>query len=353
MSKKIGLVGYLGYSVENPIIGGQMAKTRGIFSELKRKYGEENIIAVDTANWRNEKFSLFSNMLKIAKSCDLIVVMPNKNGIKIVLPLFSTLKGTYKYKLVYPVVGGWLTGLLKKHSYLAKAIRKIDYILPETSALAEELKEFVDCRIDTMAIFSTREPVSEAAIKSDYGAVKRYCTFSRVTPEKGIDDAIEAVVKANKNGMICSLDVWGPIEEGFKEHYDELFKKHSDCVTYKGVLAGDEGLSVLSEYYMMVFPTYYPGEGFPTSVCESFMAALPVIASDWRFNGELVENGKTGYLFPVHNVDALTERLVYSSSHPDEVIGMKKTSLSYSDNFVPENVTRQMFDWIDNERKGS
>ena len=41
--KKIGLIGYLGYSIENPIIGGQMTKTRGIYQELKRKYGNENI----------------------------------------------------------------------------------------------------------------------------------------------------------------------------------------------------------------------------------------------------------------------------------------------------------------------
>ena len=38
---------------------------------------------------------------------------------------------------------------------------------------------------------------------------KVFCTFSRVIPEKGIDDAIEAIKELNESGIESYLDIWG------------------------------------------------------------------------------------------------------------------------------------------------
>lgn len=349
--KKIGLVGYLGYSVKNPIIGGQMSKTRGIYDELIKKYGSENICIVDTANWKKEKFLLLFRMIKIAVSCHPIIIMPNKNGIKIILPLYSILKKLYGYKIVYPVVGGWITGLLKRNRFLKKCIKRVDYILPETNALAEELRNFVNCKMDVMPIFSTRKPINEAQIQNNNEKVKKFCIFSRILPEKGIDEAIEAVNQTNSEGKKCHLDIWGPIDEKCTEHYQLLFEKNKNNITYQGILSSDENLDALGRYYMMLFPTYYQGEGFPTSICESFMAGLPVIASDWRFNNELIVDGTTGFLIPVHSVEKMAEKINYCISNDSEIMKMKMEVLKYSQNFMPEKVMEKMLVWIDKVRK--
>lgn len=349
--KKIGLVGYLGYATSNPIIGGQMSKTRGILHEIKREYPNQ-IISVDTSNWKKEIGLLLAQCFKVAKQCDVVIIMPNKNGIKFILPFFAFFKGIYKYFLVYPIVGGWLTGLLKKHCYLAKAIHKVDYLLPETRQLKEELGEFTTAPMDVMSIFSTRAPLKKEDLKLNPERPYTFCTFSRVTPAKGIDDAIEAIVKVNKEmqDITCKLDIWGPIEDGYTEHYQELFDNYGDFVSYRGTLTGDEGLQKLSHYYMLLFPTYYAGEGFPTTVCESLMAGLPVIASDWRFNNELVEDNKTGYLVEVHNTEALAKKILYATEHTDDVEKMKLCCLKESERFRPEEVMKNLNLWIKKER---
>lgn len=347
MSKKIGLIGYFGYSVKNPIIGGQMSKTRGIYTEIIKRYGKENVVAIDTSNWKKENCKLFLKMLKVASTCNPIIVMPNKKGIKVILPLYAALKPIFHYAIAYPVVGGWLTGLLKKHKYLSNSIKAIDYILPETKALADELKEFVKCKIEVMPIFSLRSPVNPGIIRENYNTIKRFCTFSRVIPEKGIDEAIEAIAGLNSDEKKCHLDIWGPIDNKYSEHYKEIFNLNKDHVTYRGVLGEDDGLDILAQYYMLLFPTYYPGEGFPTTICESFMAALPVIATNWRFNSELIKNGKTGYLVSVHDTEQLKERILYAISHEQMIINMKNNVLKKSYDFTPEVVTKDLLCWID------
>lgn len=344
----IGLVGYFGFATDNPIIGGQMAKTLGIYKELCRSYGKENVRIVDTSNWKKESVKLAFSCFQVAVNCDKIIIMPNKNGIKFVLPFFAAMKSVFKYDLAYPVVGGWLTDLLKAHSYLAKSIQKVDYILPETQELKKELTKCYAGKCDVMPIFSTRTPVSEAELDEDPSAPFSFCTFSRVTPEKGIDDAIRAIVKTNVEygETRCVLDIWGPIEEGFEEHYKQLICEHEDCIAYKGILKGDDCLKTLSHYYMMLFPTYYPGEGFPTSVCESFMAGLPVIASDWRFNSEIITPGKTGSLYKARQVEELVSCIRQAIDDPRKIVEMKKQCLLYSTRFEPSKVMESLYSWL-------
>lgn len=346
MKNKIGLIGYLGYAVDNPIIGGQMSKTRGIEEQLKLNYTKLQMI--DTSNWKKEKIKLALQCLWMAITCKTIIIMPNKNGIKFVLPFFAKMKKIFKYRLAYPVVGGWLTGLLEKHKILRESIVNVDYILPETGQLQSELHNYYEGKTDVMSIFSTRSPVKKEQIREYYEEPYVFCTFSRVTPEKGIDDAIRAVkaVNTNANRTVCKLDIWGPIEPGKEEHYQRLFDEHADCVQYMGVLNAEQGLETLCPYYMMLFPTFYPGEGFPTSVCESLMSGVPVIAYDWRFNNELIQDGETGYLVPVHDIDGLIHKMEGATKNPEWVYDMHLRCLKKSEDFVPEKVMKKLNLWI-------
>ena len=52
---------------------------------------------------------------------------------------------------------------------------------------------------------------------------RRLCTLSRVTPEKGIDNAVRAVAAINGDGPpVVTLDVFGPIEPSYEERFRRL-----------------------------------------------------------------------------------------------------------------------------------
>lgn len=55
---------------------------------------------------------------------------------------------------------------------------------------------------------------------------------------------------------------------------------------------------ILEKYDAMLFPTHYPTEGIPGSVIDAYISGIPVVASEWTYARELIEDGKTGKIIP-------------------------------------------------------
>lgn len=75
------------------------------------------------------------------------------------------------------------------------------------------------------------------------------------------------------------------------------------------VLAGhrDDVEDLYPGFDMYVLPSYR--EGFPRSAMEAAACGVPVIATDIRGCRQAVDDGVTGLLVPLHDVDALTEAI--------------------------------------------
>lgn len=69
------------------------------------------------------------------------------------------------------------------------------------------------------------------------------------------------------------------------------------------------GYDTLASYNVMLFPTFWPGEGFPGIVVDAFIAGIPIVATDWNLNSSLIDNGNTGIIIPPHDVDSLTSTM--------------------------------------------
>ena len=138
----------------------------------------------------------------------------------------------------------------------------------------------------------------------------KVCTFSRVIKEKGIEDAINAIVLLNKKYGIDKfhLDIYGEIDPSQTKWFDELKDKFPTYVCYKGKIDPSKSVSVLKNYYALLFPTYYQGEGFPGTILDAMASGLPVVASDWKYNGEII-NHMNGVLFETQNIISLANAL--------------------------------------------
>ena len=82
-------------------------------------------------------------------------------------------------------------------------------------------------------------------------------------------------------------------------------------VTFVGLVTGEKKEAEFVSADLFFFPSFYHSENFPLVLLEAMAAGLPILASDWRGIPEIVEEGKTGYLFPPSDtkgfVDCLEE----------------------------------------------
>lgn len=136
--------------------------------------------------------------------------------------------------------------------------------------------------------------------KQKFSEPYRFCIFSRVMREKGIEDAIDAIESINEEAgkEICSLDIYGRIDDGYVERFEKVLKQVTNAIQYKGMVPYDKSVDAIKDYYALLFPTYWKGEGFPGTIVDAFSAGLPVIATNWNCNGEIVSDRVNGILYP-------------------------------------------------------
>lgn len=91
-----------------------------------------------------------------------------------------------------------------------------------------------------------------------YTGIKPYrlCTFSRVTKEKGIEDAVRAVCEINSmhSDIFAELDIYGQIEDNQEEWLKKLQTLAPGYIKYKGMVPFSQSTKVLKEYDALLLP---------------------------------------------------------------------------------------------------
>jgi len=131
--------------------------------------------------------------------------------------------------------------------------------------------------------------------------------ISRLREEKGINILLEAfssLTYQNKSVHLIIIGT-GPDENKLK---NEALRSHcKDQITFYGIAEWERSMEILSIMDILVVPSRF--EGFGLTAAEAMAAGKPVIASDSTGLREVVENHKTGLLFPVGDALALKERI--------------------------------------------
>lgn len=257
---------------------GQTVKTR----ELKKgfeMYTDYTITTIDTYGWKKHPFALLKKVKGAFKQNEVLFMLPASNGVKVFARLFAHYNKKYHRKIYYDVIGGWLINVLKSKG-LTKSIASFDGVLVETQSMAHELEPLLN-NIYVIPNFKSIDIVQVDKSEIYHSEGKKLCTFSRVIEEKGITDAINAVVALHEQYGV-TLDIYGPVGEEYKEKFDSLLAGHSGVVAYKGTANPTQNIQLLSGYYALLFPTLYKTEGLPGTILDAFFAGLPIVASEWN-----------------------------------------------------------------------
>lgn len=88
-----------------------------------------------------------------------------------------------------------------------------------------------------------------------------------------------------------NLTFYGPIQEDYKKNFLSQVEMLNN-VKYGGFLdlRDEKNYDILSEYDIMLFPTFWEGEGFPGILIDALIAGIPVIASDWNLNKYIIQD---------------------------------------------------------------
>lgn len=168
------------------------------------------------------------------------------------------------------------------------------------------------------------KPIGELPAKRNrpMGGIK-FVFLGRLIEEKGVGLLIDASRNLyNEYGKKFSVTFYGSQTNTYSQGYFETLD--CDYISYGGFLnlKSKEGLRQLSEYDVMVFPTYFAGEGFPGVLIDAFKAGLPVIASDFHANPDVISNPALGVLIKPKDVDSLKSAMLGFIENPSRISTM-------------------------------
>ena len=339
---KACVVGHFAFGKD--LLNGQTVKTKILTEELDRIYGEKNVKKIDT---HGNKFKMLWSVVKSVFamfSCENVVILPAHNGMRVFVPVLSKFAGVSKCKLHYAVIGGWLADYIKDKPSVKKGLFKFDGVYVETTSMKNALEEMGYENILVMPNCKNLNILKKDDLIYNIEKPYKLCTFSRVMKEKGIEDAVNAVKAVNEkyNEIVFTLDIYGQVDADQTDWFENLKDHFPDYIKYGGLVPFDKSTEVLKEYFALLFPTYYDGEGFAGTVIDALAAGVPIVSSDWRYNSEVVNNGDTGKLFETGNSKEFTDILDEIFLNADKWNELKLNCINKAEEYLPKNVIGMM-----------
>lgn len=335
--KRVCVCAHFGEGKE--LLNGQSIKAHIVANELEHRLGGDQIIKIDTHGGYLSTIKLIVLLLRALVICENIIVMPGKNGLRIIIPLLRIYSMIIKRKIHYIVIGGWLDNYLKERVFLKKLLYKCDCIYVETQQMKTDLEMSGFRNIVVLPNCKALQILSEAELVYNSAAPYKLCTFSRVTSYKGIEDAIFAVesINAREARTVYLLDIYGPVDDNYKTRFEEIKGNFPGYIRYCGTVPYSMTTEIIKDYYLMLFPTRYETEGLPGTIIDAYASGVPVVASDWRYSREFV-NDRTGFVYEFNNAQALTD-LLYVLKEDPAIVNAKKTEcIKHANRYTSEAI---------------
>ncbi len=293
------IIGNFGYVTGH--LDGQTMESRSLRTLLEMK-GIDDYTFFDTEQIHHNKRSVLKMFAGVFKTKQLFY-LGAQGSLKYLFPILWLLTKIKGIPFHYFVVGGWIAEFIKDKPLHRWLLKRINGMYCETWSIANKLKDWyrfqhVDC-FPNFRIYSF-----EPTITFYDGKPLRLVFMARIVASKGYGRVFDlaAMIKEKYGNGAVSIDFYGPLYPGDESKFMEGVNRF-DFINYKGVLQPDHINETLAKYDAMVFPTSYPGEGLPGTIVDSYISGIPVIASDWRYNSELVIHGKTGFIFDLSKPD--------------------------------------------------
>lgn len=328
--EKILLIGDCGNFKDTS--NGVYAKNIQLFNRLKEVFG--SFKHINTNNWKKNP-SVLLNVLRF-------IWQYRKKNIIISLNTYSSYKLIKIVKMLFPsiclnyfVIGGILPNFISQLEMKQRECYSIvKWFMVESQEMKHKMELLGYKNVIHIPNFKKISYIPEKSI--EIPVPFRFVFLSRIIPEKGCDLIMEATRRINKEIGEDKFIVhfYGKIEDSYKSHFLKTINEIPNA-EYKGFLnlADISNYDVLASYSAMLFPTFWKGEGFPGILIDAMIAGTPVIASEWGYNTEIIDNGTTGVIIKSKDTDVLADAMTSFISNNSRVAEMiqhcRKQAMKY------------------------
>jgi len=342
--KKVILVGWV--RTGQPATCGETMKNQQLIQQLQKYYND--ICVMDFYGWRKRPWVVLQLLwtLLVNPKAPLILSSSPQN-IYPIMKLMYFVKS--KRTIIHWVIGGSLHTKTKTGIYKSKYIGYNTYNLVESNTMMEELKQCGVNNVLQVPNFKQIDYIPNRLPKEN--KIIRFVFLSRIMPEKGCDLIIEAANKLNAEGYAnkYTVDFYGKIDDAYSEEFTRKLNSLEN-VNYKGFLNLREhtGYDELAKYDVMLFPTFWRGEGFAGIFIDAFVAGLPIIISDWNHNKEFIKDGETGIVILPQNVTELANAMRNVIDKKVDIEKMSKNCQAEAMNYNTDSVvTKELLEKIE------
>ena len=327
-------------ATDSELCDGQTVKTRVLVSELQNKYPDSQIVIADTYNYKKHPLKMVCNIINVMVKSNVIFVLLSRNGMKVIFPIINSMNIFLKKPILHDCIGGGWDTFVQRCPGIGKEIKKFTVNWVESQNEKEKLNALGYDNVEYLPNFKRLNCVAEEKLRLVYPEQFRFCTFSRVNEAKGIGKACEAVIKINREFGYAKaiLDIYGPIEDNYDISINKYVEQANGAITYHGAVPSEKSVEILTDAYALLFPTTFYGEGFPGTLIDAFSSGVPIIATDWHLNGEIIQDGYTGLLYDPEKPEKLKELMEKLMDDPAMVFEMRKHCLAEAKKYSPDKV---------------
>lgn len=346
MKNRVGIIGKFG--TYGSWVDGQTIKTKNL-AKILEKTGKYSFVKVDTCYFKKNNLKLLVESLRCIATCDHIFLLVSVNGMKFYLPFLYYLNKVFHRRIYHYIIGSELLEMVRKDPGLVKYLNALTENWFEYDSGTRYLQAQGVLNVSTLPNFKSIEPVDTPLKYNDAHAIAHFCTFSRVMEEKGITEAAEMVGAVNRKygRVVATLDIYGQVEETYMSKLQEVLCKHKGYVAYRGVIDSQSSVNVLKNYFALLFPTRWVGEGFPGTIIDAFASGIPVIASDWNANKEIIQHKVQGIIYPNDEMRELEDAICWAIQHTEEMAQMREDSRKAFERYTPDAILQVILSKMD------
>jgi glycosyltransferase involved in cell wall biosynthesis len=341
-----------------PPMGGSGVTLKALLGELGR-YPAIRVEVINTSPYSDPKKSMtgfklekvyrmvviLSKYLQLMRNIDIVIVFANPLFLFTIVPILQVMATMQRKKFYIKPVGGDLDNFLESRPTLLRnacltVMNGADGIFAQTKLLQKVLLNYGCKKVYYIPGFRTRlHNLKDERPKLDR---LRLIFIAHITREKGALVLLEALQRLRDDEAInVTCDFYGLAHDDIK---DEFFNTLNllPCARYCGVIEAGSAAQILSEYDVLILPTFFSCEGHPGVIIEAMQAGIAVIATSYRSIPELVTDGENGILIPIKNSQVLASAIRWCAENREKLRQMGETNYAIGEKFSAEYVTAQI-----------